>query len=470
MRLLKMRHLLTVVIFLVTCFSAVAQDGNNKNALTFRALLADYFNPNGGDLSDYKPYRYGYGFSYNRNLTSFLDVSVPFRFLNGRLKDQSTNTYVFGGDIQAQAKYYKPGNKVIPYILSGFGGDYIKDEGVNFQIPVGAGVDIRMFDRGYFNFNTEYRFSLKTNRNNFIHGIGFKYLLGKKNKLADMDSDGVVDSLDLCPDIKGLAAFNGCPDSDNDGVPDHLDECPDKPGSAKSKGCPDKDFDGIPDHLDKCPNQAGPIENQGCPVVDKDGDGIPDTEDLCPDVPGMKSAMGCPDMDEDGVPDDKDECPDMPGLKIFKGCPDTDGDGVEDRYDRCPDIPGSKANKGCPEIKKEDRQKLEFAMQAVQFELGKTTLLTSSYPILNDIADIMKRYPDYFLTISGHTDPSGKIETNRKLSTNRAKACYNYLVSKGISTGRMEYVGYGPDKPRFDNSTEEGRIKNRRVEFNLDLK
>ncbi|HRP83395.1 MAG TPA: OmpA family protein, partial [Saprospiraceae bacterium] len=209
---------------------------------------------------------------------------------------------------------------------------------------------------------------------------------------------------------------------------------------------------------------------QGCPVVDKDGDGVPDTEDLCPDVPGMKSAMGCPDMDEDGVPDDKDECPDMPGLKIFKGCPDTDGDGVEDRYDRCPDIPGSKANKGCPEIKKEDRQKLEFAMQAVQFELGKTTLLTSSYPILNDIADIMKRYPDYFLTISGHTDPSGKIETNRKLSTNRAKACYNYLVSKGISTGRMEYVGYGPDKPRFDNSTEEGRIKNRRVEFNLDLK
>jgi len=470
MELKTMRNLL-IGIFLFGALTYMnAQNPQNKNGLTFRALWADYFNPNGGDLSDYKTYRYGYGFSYNRNITSFLDVSVPLRFVNGRLKDQTTNTYAFGGDIQAQAKYYKPGNKVIPYILTGVGADYIHKEGVNIQIPVGAGVDIRIFDRAYFNFGTEYRFSIQKDRNNFIHGVGFKYLLGKKNSVADMDGDGIPDSLDLCPDIKGLAAFNGCPDTDNDGTPDHLDNCPNQAGPAKTNGCPDKDGDGIPDKDDKCPDQAGPASNMGCPVIDRDGDGIPDVDDLCPDVPGMKSAQGCPDMDEDGVPDDKDECPDTPGLKMFNGCPDTDGDGVEDRFDRCPDIPGSKANKGCPEIKKEDKQKLEFAMQAVQFELGKTTLLTTSYPILNDIADIMKRYPDYFLTISGHTDPTGKIETNRKLSTNRAKACYNYLVSKGVSTGRMEYVGYGPDKPRFDNSTEEGRVKNRRVEFSLDLK
>lgn len=467
---MTMNRIHVVIFFLIYSFSTIAQNPGNKNGVTFRALWADYYNPNGGDLSDYKPYRYGYGATYTRNLNHYLNLAVPVRFLNGRLKDHSANTFAFGGDVQLHAQYYKPEHRVIPYALVGLGSHYIKSEGADLQIPVGLGVDIRMFDRGYFNFGTEYRFSLKENRNNFIHGIGFKYLLGKTMKVQDMDGDGVTDTLDHCPTISGLAAFNGCPDTDGDGVPDHLDDCIDVAGIASLKGCPDKDGDGIADHLDKCPDQAGPQSNNGCPILDKDGDGINDDMDKCPDQAGPANTHGCPDMDGDGVPDHLDECPDVAGLAKFNGCPDTDGDGVEDRYDRCPTVAGSLNNKGCPEIKKEDKQKLEFAMQAVQFELGKTTLLPSSFPILNDIADIMKRYPDYKLMISGHTDPSGKIETNRKLSTNRAKACYNYLVSKGISTGRMEYIGYGPDKPRFDNATEEGRIKNRRVEFELELK
>jgi len=446
------------------------QNPSNKNALTFRALWADYYNPNDGDLSDYKSYRYGLSAAYTRNLSKYINVSVPVRFLNGRLKEQEQNTFVFGADVQFQAQYYKEGSKIIPYLLAGVGTHYIKADGADVQIPVGLGVDIRMFDRGYFNVATEYRFSLSEDRNNFIHGVGFKYVIGKSGKVTDTDGDGIVDSVDLCPTIKGLKQFNGCPDTDGDGVADNLDECPDMAGPALSNGCPDKDKDGVPDNEDQCPDVPGLKVNAGCPNTDRDNDGIADAIDQCPDEPGNKSAKGCPDGDEDGVPDNKDECPDIVGSVAFNGCPDTDSDGVEDRYDKCPTVPGSRSNKGCPEIKKEDREKLEFAMQAVQFELGKTTLLTSSYPVLNDIADIMKRYPDYYLTISGHTDPSGKIETNRKLSANRAKSCYNYLVSKGISTGRMEYKGYGPDKPRFDNSTEAGRVKNRRVEFSLDLK
>jgi len=466
-----MKRIITLFL-LISCIlpESKAQNPGNKDAVTFRALWADYFNPNGGDLADYKPYRYGFSAAYTRNLSHIFNVSVPVRFLNGKLKDQAVNTFVLGGDIQLQAQYFKPGNKIIPYLLVGVGTHYIRNEGADIQIPAGLGIDIRMFERGYFNIGTEYRFSLTENRNNFIHGVGFKYLLGKNNIVPDTDGDGVVDSIDLCPTIKGLKAFNGCPDTDGDGVPDNLDECPDMAGPALTNGCPDKDKDGISDIDDECPDVPGPKANNGCPITDRDGDGVNDDVDECPDVPGNKSARGCPDSDEDGVPDDKDECPDVVGLAAFNGCPDTDGDGVEDRFDRCPTVPGSRANKGCPEIKKEDREKLEFAMQAVQFELGKTTLLPSSYPILNDIADIMKRYPDYYLTISGHTDPSGKIETNRKLSANRAKACYNYLVSKGISTGRMEYKGFGPDQPRYDNSTEAGRIKNRRVEFSLELK
>jgi OOP family OmpA-OmpF porin len=465
-----MKRIPFLLLILLNGLNLNGQNPGNKDGLTFKTLWADYTNPNGGDLSDYKPYRYGFSAAYTRNINHIFNISVPVRFLNGKLKDQPTNSFVAGGDIQLHAQYFKQEHRVVPYFVAGIGTHFIQNEGADVQIPVGLGVDIKMFERGYFTFSTEYRFSLTKDRNNFIHGLGFKYLLGKANKIKDLDGDGIADELDDCPTIKGLPEFKGCPDTDGDGIPDHLDDCPDVAGTIGTKGCPDRDSDGIPDNIDECPDQFGPKSNNGCPILDRDGDGINDDKDKCPDLAGVKSADGCPDMDGDGVADHLDECPDVAGLAKFNGCPDTDGDGVEDRYDRCPTVPGTIANKGCPEIKKEDKQKLEFAMQAVQFELGKTTLLSSSFSILNDIADIMKRYPDYKLTISGHTDPSGKIETNRKLSTNRAKACYTYLVSKGISTGRMEYIGYGPDKPRFDNTTEEGRVKNRRVEFSLDLK
>jgi len=446
-----------------------AQNPQNKNAIKFSVLWADYVNPNGGNLSDYKNYQYGFSAAYARSLASFVNLELPVKVLNSGVKGQSSNLFMYGLDAQLHFQYYKPNQAVVPYLLVGAGLNVIDTQGLHIEFPVGLGVDLRLFDRGYLNFQGEYRFSNKVDRKSMLLGVGIKYLLGK-GKSMDQDMDGVPDSIDKCPNIKGLAAFDGCPDTDGDGVPDYLDKCPTVKGSPATSGCPDTDGDGIPDLEDKCPNEKGPISNNGCPIKDRDGDGIDDILDKCPDVFGSATARGCPDRDEDGIADSEDECPDVIGLREFQGCPDTDGDGVEDRIDRCPKVPGTKANKGCPEIEVKDKQKLELAMQAVQFELGKTVLLPQSNRVLDDIADIMKKYPDYSLEISGHTDPSGKRETNTKLSTNRAKACYNYLVSKGISTGRMSYAGYGPDKPRYDNSTDQGRILNRRVEFNMYVK
>ncbi|MFT4024709.1 MAG: outer membrane beta-barrel protein, partial [Flavihumibacter sp.] len=88
---------------------------------------------------------------------------------------------------------------------------------------------------------------------------------------ADRDHDGVVDSLDACPDVAGLAALNGCPDKDGDGITDAADKCPDVPGLAKYEGCPipDTDKDGINDEQDKCPTEAGVAKYQGCPIPDR---------------------------------------------------------------------------------------------------------------------------------------------------------------------------------------------------------
>jgi len=82
---------------------------------------------------------------------------------------------------------------------------------------------------------------------------------------------------------------------------------------------------------------------------------------------------------------------------------------------------------------------------------------------------IMRRYPDYKLKISGHTDSIGSRRPNQKLSEERAKSCYDYIVSKGISPTRLEYQGYGESRPIANNKYKEGREINRRVEFDLYL-
>ena len=85
----------------------------------------------------------------------------------------------------------------------------------------------------------------------------------------DRDGDGVVDSLDDCPDVPGLVYLKGCPDKDGDSIPDNTDDCPDVFGLAKYNGCPDTDGDELPDNTDACPKTPGPVENKGCPVIEK---------------------------------------------------------------------------------------------------------------------------------------------------------------------------------------------------------
>ncbi len=312
----------------------------------------------------------------------------------------------------------------------------------------------------------------------------------------DTDKDGIWDDEDDCPTIAGFASTKGCPDKDGDGVGDAKDQCPDTPGFASAKGCPDVDGDGVPDRTDKCPNVAGDANRDGCPFIDTDGDGIDDSEDECPNTKGNPELLGCPDRDNDGIPDRLDRCPDEKGLADRNGCPirDIDNDGVEDRDDFCPNEPGtvkakgcpdedddgfgdkvdkcpgeSGTNQGCPDLNEEEKKFLFYAARNIYFDSGKATLQSESYKTLNRVADILLKYPRYHLQIGGHTDNVGNDEKNRILSEERAKSCYEFLLSRNLSTDRMNYKGYGETQPIESNSTEKGRLANRRVEFNVYL-
>lgn len=274
-------------------------------------------------------------------------------------------------------------------------------------------------------------------------------------------------------------------DQDQDGVPDHWDRCPATPPEARvdAQGCPiDSDGDGVPDGLDRCDGTLTgcTVDAHGCPV-DSDGDGVCDGLDMCPNTPtGAKvDPGGCPiDSDGDGVPDGKDQCADTPrGCTVdAQGCTvDGDRDGVCDGLDKCPGTPaGAQVDvNGCPATRMErETQLLETGMlrlEDINFDTGKAVLRSESFRPLDDVGDILARWPEVRVEISGHTDAEGSAAANLALSKARAQTVLTYLLRKfpELDPGRFTAAGYGESKPIASNDTELGRARNRRVEFKV---
>ncbi len=337
----------------------------------------------------------------------------------------------------------------------------------------------------------------KVNGADVYFGLSLPVRTPKKKR--DKDEDGISDKLDDCKDIAGIWDFKGCPDSDGDKIKDQEDECPSEAGSADFKGCPDRDGDKVRDKDDTCPDVAGLIEFKGCPdkdgdkiqdkedecpdvaglvefqgCPDTDGDKIEDKEDKCPEVAGLVEFQGCPDTDGDRIQDKEDACPDKAGLPQFKGCPDTDADGIMDKEDACPTVVGVRENNGCPEVKnappvitEEEKEVLKEVFESLEFEYGKTVIAQKSQESLRELAVILKKKERYRLSIEGHTDNVGNAQNNLKLSADRAKAVKTFLEKEGVRPAQLVSEGFGDKRPIADNKTEEGKKRNRRVEFKI---
>jgi OOP family OmpA-OmpF porin len=104
----------------------------------------------------------------------------------------------------------------------------------------------------------------------------------------------------------------------------------------------------------------------------------------------------------------------------------------------------------------------------VEFDFDKSTIKKGYDKDINDLAKVMKDYPDLNVVIEGHTDNVGTAAYNKKLSQRRAEAVKQYLVEKGINANRITAEGFGFDRPIASNDTDEGRQQNRRVEAAVD--
>ena len=101
----------------------------------------------------------------------------------------------------------------------------------------------------------------------------------------------------------------------------------------------------------------------------------------------------------------------------------------------------------------------------VYFDTEKYNINAKSKETLNKLAGIFKEYPKSNILVEGHTDNTGSESYNLTLSKNRAQAVSGYLVNNGVSSGRFDTKWYGESQPKYDNTTADGRAKNRRVEL-----
>ena len=489
---MKNKPFLALVICLVMMGSLAAQNQNSSFGITTKANFLDNLTPLDGvnlfDKDNFSETTGGAEIGFFKNLNKFINVGVPIRLGTANVRqdgvpDQFNSRMNVSADLVGQIGYFAADYFFTPYLTAGIGYQLETFTNVNNHgaaFPLGLGLNFRLSPNIYLQAQSEYRFTTLENREQIVYGAGLMFALNGEPAApepTDADGDGLTDAEDECPLLAGPMSLKGCPDADGDMVADKNDDCPAEPGLAKFGGCPDTDDDGVMDKEDECPTEPGTIELKGCPVRDADGDGVSDTEDRCPAEAGTRANNGCPvkDADNDGVEDAVDRCPNEAGPASNAGCPvpvvvDGDNDGVPDGEDRCPTSPGTIANNGCPEITVEDKEILNLAVSNVEFESARATLKPSSFATLDQIASLMKKYPDYNLSINGHTDSVGSSKTNQVLSERRAKSCYDYLIKKGITANRINYVGYGETQPIADNRFKDGREKNRRVEFNLYLK
>lgn len=341
---------------------------------------------------------------------------------------------------------------------------------------------------------------------------------------SDLDGDGVKNEDDACPELRGLFTANGCPDKDGDSIKDELDACPELFGVAEYDGCPlaigdmmelarlyghpakanglaargyYKSYDGkLYDKNDKL------ITVVAGDIVDASGTFISNTQTYIIDRDGYIRTIDdlLVRVDEEGYAFTSDGLiskkrvnggPTKGGIQFGEGdIPDQRGGGGNitidnSRYNKGNSGGSSGSNSGNPnnsniydnpinevpltpaEAANCNRINLQTLTAAIYFDYDAAQADQSSLRQLNRVVDAMQKCARLELQVGGHADSDGSASYNKKLSERRAKAVLKYLMGKGISDQRLKYNAYGEKYPMSDNSTEEGKQRNRRAEIKV---
>lgn len=432
---------------------------------------------------------FGFGMVEGKKFGFFSSKIIPvdMRLLLSPIPNARIRPYFFTGMSIMNFNPVDENERKLPYNARG---DYSKWMGV---IPSGAAIQYFITNNsiveltGMYALGTkDYLDDRKKNNNNdgyFFFGLNVYAFFESGN--ADSDGDGLKNKEEkqfgtdpLNPDTDGDGLKDGeevfayltnplNKDSDGDGLNDYDEIFKFKTNPLN----PDTDGDGLTDGAEVLHHITNPL------IPDTDADGLTDgeevlkyhTDPLNPDTDGDSLSDGDEvvnyktdplkkDTDEDGL-SDGDE------VIIHQTDPlniDTDEGGIPD---------GKEVEKGKnPNDPTDDVVFIpdvgdKLSLRGINFEFNSARLLPSSEDTLKFVATGLLANPEIHVEISGHTDNIGSASANQMLSLRRAEAVKKYLVSRGVAATRLTAVGYGFTRPVADNRTEEGRAKNRRIEF-----
>lgn len=215
------------------------------------------------------------------------------------------------------------------------------------------------------------------------------------------------------------------------------------------------------------------------PAVDWDGDGVFDRIDRCNDTPKgcVVDAYGCSvDADGDGVCDGIDRCPETTrGQEVDEhGC--SSAQRATGHMSAPPAEPPREIAKPLPvpvpagkTVSESERQLVEsgrIRLENVYFETASARLLPESEATLDELGEVLVKFPELKIEVQGHSDTRGSSGLNQRLSQLRAESVRSYLLSKyRLREANITARGYGETQPETRERNEEERLRNRRVEI-----
>ena len=449
------------------------------------------------------------GVDFENNEWKTTIIPVDLRLILSPFQTRGWNPYFYAGfgymNYSVETKPSGESSKLSP-------GEELEEEGWAGFVPAGMGIEFALSETVLLDITGGYTYTLTDNLNYynnidaypgvttvndgyFTAGIGITFVSGWGG--SDHDGDGLTyrEEMELGtdpnnPDTDGDGLWDGDevrkyytdplnPDTDGDGLSDGDEVLKYRTDPNKA----DTDGDGLNDGDEVLKYKTDPLKadtdgdglSDGDEVLkyktdplkkDTDGDGLSDGDEVSgklnpfkerafyPEFPGSTNPLS-PDTDGDGLTDYEE-------IMIYKtdpNNPDTDGGGVDD---------GVEVRRGTdPLDASDDIVKIDapIVLEGITFATNKSDITPESERILAGALKTLQIHSDIVVEISGHTDNVGSAAYNQKLSQRRSDSVKAWLVGKGIDASRITSVGYGLERPRVSNDTEDNRRLNRRIEF-----
>ncbi|MCB2204903.1 OmpA family protein [bacterium] len=454
-------------------------------------------------------------------------IAAELGFSSGRINGKTFESRVHSAELRALYSPFDIGPSNL-YLYAGIGSlhsqhydisddlhRYKGDDPAMAFIPVGLGYQTILRSRVALELYGGWNYLLSDWLNSIASGVDDEFWtfsigltwIGEGGD-ADSDGDGLLNS-----EERELGTDPNNPDTDEDGLKDGAEVhshstnplLADTDGDGLKDGTevldansnpllPDTDGDGLTDGAEVLTHKTNPT------AADTDGDGLGDGDE----VNRYKTNPLNADTDGDGLADgpevskhktdplkkdtDGDTLTDGEEVQKYSCNPlsiDTDSDGLKDgdevhTHRTRPDVmdtdkgsvgDGDEVKRGTDPLDPADDVQLEaevgqaLVLEGIVFNTGSADILPESEGILKKAYNTLKFNPEIVVEIHGHTDSRGSRALNMRLSRQRAEAVLEWLAARGIDPERLSAKGFGPDKPAASNDTEEGRAKNRRIEF-----